>query len=36
MHSNTGQYGSNKNVSAINEELIKKYFVIILIGKDFL
>ena len=27
MHSNTGQYGSNKNVSAINEELIKKYFV---------
>lgn len=27
MHSNTGQYGSNKNVSAINEELIKKHFV---------
>lgn len=26
MHSNTGQYGSNKYVSAINEELIKKYF----------
>lgn len=26
MHSNTGQYGSNKYVSAINEDLIKKHF----------
>ena len=25
-HSNTGQYGTNKNVSLVNEELIKKYF----------
>lgn len=27
MHSNTGQFASNKNVSGVNEEAIKKYFL---------
>ncbi len=26
MHSNTGQFASNRNVSKVNEDLIKKYF----------
>lgn len=27
MHSNTGQFGTSKNSSGINEELIEKYFI---------
>lgn len=28
MHANTGQFASNKNVSIVNEEMIRKYFSI--------
>jgi hypothetical protein len=28
MHSNTGQYGTDKNASLINEKMIKKYFTL--------
>ncbi|MGI6227370.1 MAG: glycoside hydrolase [Peptococcales bacterium] len=28
MHANTGQFGSNKNVSTVNEEMIREYFAI--------